>query len=111
MGYLEYGSNKTVEFDDRVLAHLQIVIVRKLRRGECFLMSWRDSAENGQGRSSLWIHPAIPLGFKFRGGRSPTVNPIWLAELTLSADSSSGMTVTSEKTSPRIAQPTIPQGH
>ncbi|GEP28758.1 ATP-dependent DNA ligase [Cryobacterium levicorallinum] len=105
MGSLEYG-NKTVEFGDRILAHIQIVIVRKLRRGESFLLSWKDSSETGHGRSSIWVHPAIPLYFKFHGGRSPSVNPVWLAELTLSADSSFGMLITSEKTSPKITQQT-----
>ena len=108
MGSLEYG-NKTIEFDDRVLAHIQIVIVRKLRRGESFLLSWKDTAETGHGRSSIWVHPAIPLYFKFHGGRSPSVNPVWLAELTLSADSSFGMLITSEKKSPRNTRQTNSQ--
>lgn len=38
MGSLRYDG-QWVEFDDDVLAHLQIVIIGKLRRGESFLMS------------------------------------------------------------------------
>ncbi len=48
----------------------------------------------------------MPLYFKFHGGRSPSVNPVWLAELTLSADSSFGMLITSETISPKITRQT-----
>jgi hypothetical protein len=98
MGSLTYD-RVTVEFDDRILAHLQIVIVQKLRRGESFLLSWRNAAEVGDGRSSAWLHPAIPLYFKFAGGQPPTINPIWLAQLTRSANSSQGLVATGEERS------------
>jgi len=42
MGKLTYDSTLTVDFDDRVLAHLQLVIGAKLRRAESFYFSWRD---------------------------------------------------------------------
>lgn len=96
MGSLTYD-RVTVEFDDRILAHLQIVIVQKLRRGESFLLSWRNAAEVGDGRSSAWLHPAIPLYFKFAGGQPPTINPLWLAQLTRSANSSQGLVATGEE--------------
>lgn len=96
MGSLTYD-RVTVEFDDRTLAHLQIVIVQKLRRGESFLLSWRNAAEVGDGRSSAWLHPAIPLYFKFAGGQPPTINPLWLAQLTRSANSSQGLVATGEE--------------
>jgi hypothetical protein len=96
MGSLTYD-RVTVDFDDRILAHLQIVIVQKLRRGESFLLSWRNAAEVGNGRSSAWLHPAIPLYFKFSGGQPPTINPVWLAQLTRSANSSQGLVATGEE--------------
>ena len=37
MGKLTYDSTLTVDFDDRVLAHLQLVIGAKLRRAESFV--------------------------------------------------------------------------
>lgn len=95
MGSLTYD-RVTVDFDDRILAHLQIVIVQKLRRGESFLLSWRNAAEVGDGRSSAWLHPAIPLYFKFSGGQPPSINPLWLAQLTRSANSSQGLVATGE---------------
>jgi hypothetical protein len=86
-----------VQIDDRLLTHLQIVIVNKLRRGESFLMSWRDSHEVGDGRSSIWLHSHSSLYFKFDGSRVPAINPVWIDELRASADSSRGLVVTAER--------------
>ena len=86
-----------VQFEDRVLTHLQIVIVQKLRKGESFLMSWRDADSVGDGRSSAWIHPSLSLYFKFSGSRVPAINRDWLASLISSANGSQGLIVTSEE--------------
>lgn len=96
MGYLVYDSSTKVTFDDRLLAHLEIVIVSKLRRRECFAMSWRESSENGSGRSTLWLDPSIPLRFRFEGSRQPTVNREWVERLATSAAGASGLLVTDE---------------
>ena len=96
MGTLSYD-RVVVEFDDRILTHLQVVIVQKLRRGESFLFSWRNAMEVGDGRSSAWMNPAIPLYFKFTGGHTPSLNPEWIAQLTRSANSSQGLIATSEE--------------
>ena len=106
MGSLTYD-RVVVDFDDRILAHLQVVIVQKLRRGECFLLSWRDAAVVGDGRSSVWLHPAIPLYFKFAGGRTPVINTQWLAQLTRSANSSQGLVVTGEESAMGSRDPAV----
>jgi hypothetical protein len=85
-----------IQIDDRTLAHLQIVIVNKLRRGDGFLMSWKDAPAVGDGRSGIWLDRTIPLHFKFDGSRVPNINQAWLVELTASADSSRGLIVTKE---------------
>lgn len=95
MGSLIYDS-AVIEFDDRLLLHLQIVIVNKLRRHESFAMSWRDSPEIGDGRSTIWLDPSIPLYFKFSGSRTPSVNRDWIETLAESASSSNGLVVTDE---------------
>lgn len=95
MGSLIYDST-IIEFDDRLLLHLQIVIVNKLRRRESFAMSWRDSPEIGDGRSTIWLDPSIPLYFKFAGSRTPTIDRDWIELLAESAASSSGLLVTDE---------------
>lgn len=96
MGQLIYASTFEARFDDRVLAHLQIVIVAKLRRQEAFAFSWSKPREDGSGRASLWLHPAIPLVFTFSGGRSPTINREWIDALMNSANSSAGLRIVPE---------------
>jgi hypothetical protein len=66
MGKLLYGDSEIeIEFDDRALTHIQIVIGAKLRRGESFFFSWKDDLSVGAGRSSVWLDKSIPLYFKF----------------------------------------------
>ena len=95
MGSLRYDG-QWVEFDDDVLAHLQIVVVGKLRRGESFLMSRRDSAERGDGRSAVWLHPSQNLVFHFSDIEVP-INDAWIDQLTRSANSSGGLVVARQR--------------
>ena len=95
MGVLTYDGTR-VEFDDRVLTHLQIVIVQKFRRGESFLLSWKDGVAVGSGRASLWLTPNAPVYFKFFGSRVPEINREWLALLSESADGPQGLLVIGE---------------
>lgn len=96
LGSISYDG-LVVRVDDRTLTHLQIVIVNKLRQGDTFLMSWKDSVDAGSGRSSIWLHPYVLIHFKFDGSRVPAINERWLKELTDSADSSRGLIVTTEE--------------
>ncbi len=101
MGKLLYGtSGIEIEFDDRTLTHLQIVIAAKLRRKESFFFSWKDDPAIGDGRSSIWLDSAIPLYFKFAGGRVPSINREWLDVLTASSNRSGGLQFTEEPGSP-----------
>jgi hypothetical protein len=96
MGSISYDG-LVVAVDDRTLTHLQIVIINKLRRGDAFLMSWKDSASVGSGRSAIWLHPQVLIYFKFDGSRVPAINERWLRELAESAESSRGLIVTTEE--------------
>ena len=51
MGYIVYDGD-VLEFkvEDRLLAHLQIVIVNKFRQNESFMFSWKEPIETGDGR-------------------------------------------------------------
>lgn len=90
MGKLIYGTDvREIEIDDRVLAHLKIAIIAKLRRSESFSLSWEHGAQNGGGRSTVWIHESIPLQFVFFGSRPPSLNRAWVDELMASANSGS----------------------
>jgi hypothetical protein len=110
MGSILYGNLSTsIEFDDRALTHLQIVITSKLRRGESFLFSWTDAAERGSGRNSLWINPSIPLMYRYRGNRVPVINRTWIRQLSATADSGTGLIFTPEPTE-IVDTATAPQG-
>jgi hypothetical protein len=97
MGKLYYGAARyEVEFDDRVLAHLQLVMTGKLRRSEGFMLSWATPAGRGSGRSMVWIHPHTDLHFQFAGNGRPTVNRDWLERLAVLANTATGLYVTPE---------------
>ncbi|MCU1569331.1 MAG: uncharacterized protein JWR33_72 [Naasia sp.] len=100
MGKLTYDSTLVVDFDDRVLAHLQIVIGAKLRRNESFYFSWRDDSQIGDGRSVIWLHPAIPIFYKFYGGRPPAINRAWIDDLMTAANSAAGLRLVPEPAEP-----------
>jgi hypothetical protein len=95
MGTLMYAKF-SIDFEDRVLAHLKVVIVSKLRRGEALQFSWRESGETGHGRTTIWLHPSIPVTFTFYGSRAPTLNQDWLVVLMASANSNQGLQLTPE---------------
>ena len=94
MGTMVHGSI-AVDFEDRLLSHLQIVIVQRFRRNESLVVSWLDSLAVGDGRSSIWMTPTLPVYFKFAGSRVPAIDEKWLRRLTESAASSTGLLVTS----------------
>lgn len=96
MGKMFYGQTIEVTFDDRVLAHLQLVIGLKLRRAESFFFSWRDEQSVGDGRSVIWLDPSIPLVFRYTGGRMPKINREWLEALTISSNSAQGLQLSEE---------------
>ena len=95
MGSITYDGTQ-VQFEDRLLTHLQIVIVQKFHRGESFLMSWKDSPLIGDGRAAIWLAPNIPIYFRFSGSRLPEINRDWLQKLGESADGGSGLVVVGE---------------
>lgn len=96
MGTLTYDSSLTADFDDRVLAHLQVVIGAKLRRNESFYFTWKDDQSIGDGRSAIWVHPSIPLAFKFFGSRPPALNREWIDAMMLLANSPAGLSIPPE---------------
>jgi hypothetical protein len=70
--------------DDRLLAHLRVVMVSKMRNHEAFTVSWSMDVSQGGGRETLWVHPSIPLRFRFFGSRPPAINRAWI-DLMLTA--------------------------
>jgi hypothetical protein len=97
VGKLIYGpAAQEIDIDDRLLAHLRIVVNAKFRRGESFLLNWEHHSGEGNGRSSIWMHPTIPLHMRFFGNRQPPVNRLWIDALMLAANSANGLTLLPE---------------
>lgn len=92
MGALLYDAAR-VEFDDRTLAHLQIVIVGHVRRREGVLLGWHDAFADGDGRTTMWISPLVPVRFEFAQGRLPEIDRDWLGRLNSAADGRTGLMV------------------
>jgi len=82
------------DIDDRLLAHLRIVVMNKLRRNEPFMFHL-DRAD-GLGPKSVWIHPAVPMVFHFYGSRQPAINRAWVEELMAEASGPNGLTLLPE---------------
>ena len=97
MGTIYYGATASpIHIEDRALAHLRVVITTKLRRGESFSVSWPHRDDEPPGRSSIWLHPAIPLMFVFDEREAPELSRQYLSDLANAANSSGGIHLTVE---------------
>ena len=92
MGLLYYGfESQPAEMPDRVLAHLKLVVTTKLRRGESFTVTWRHMNGASEGRTSLWMQPAIPLRFVFEASEQEALDAEYLHALANAANSVNGI--------------------
>ena len=97
MGTLSYGAGTApIHIEDRALAHLKIVIATKLRRNESFTVSWTHVDAENPGRSTIWLHPSIPLRFTFDEPDPPQLNMRWIEHLLHSANSTGGIQLIDE---------------
>ncbi|WP_444541793.1 DUF7882 family protein [Agromyces bauzanensis] len=91
-----YNGRMSLPLDDRVLAHVQVVVVSKLRRRESFAITVPvDGSE-----VVSWIGPATPLEFVYSGNRRPLLNRAWLEQLAESASSNRGLVILPEPPMP-----------
>ncbi len=97
MGTLIYGpGGHEYEIEDRALAHLQLVMLAKLRRGESFPFTWWAERNSGQGRVTMWVFPAQQLQFVYTGGSTPEINRAWVEDLMVAANSGGGLRIVPE---------------
>ena len=95
MGRFIYdNASNSVEIEDRVLAHLRIVVMNKLRRAESFMFD--VEVGDGSGRRSFWMHPSVPMQFHFFGSRQPRINRVWIEELMQTASGPNGLWIVPE---------------
>ena len=94
MAQLLYGSPPTAfDVDDRTLAHVEVVVMAKLRRNESFAYSIEQSE---QARTTIWIGVHSDLQFVYDQPR-PAINREWLERLVDSANSTQGLRVMTEE--------------
>ncbi|WP_448006994.1 DUF7882 family protein [Agromyces bauzanensis] len=89
---LVYNGRMSLPLDDRTLAHVQAVVVNKLRRRESFAFT-----SNVDGSEVVsWIGPSTPIEFVYSGNRRPLLNRAWLELLAESASSNRGLVIVPE---------------
>jgi hypothetical protein len=97
VGTIYYGASATpIHIEDRALAHLKVVIATKLRRNESFTVSWQHPDDQPRGRSTVWLHPSIPLRFVFDDPEPVELSRAWIEDLANSANSSGGIMLVAE---------------
>jgi len=102
VGTIFYGGSGTpIHIEDRALAHLKVVIATKLRRAECFTLSWQHPDDQPRGRTTIWLHPSIPLRFVFDEPEPPELSRQWIEDLAHSANSSGGIQLIPEYLEPK----------
>lgn len=109
MAKLFYGTaTEPITIDDRILAHVKVVIATKLRRGESFTLSWVHGADQPVGRSTIWLQPAIPLRFVFESEQPETLDQNLLKRMANDANSSRGLSLDIDLTEPAAETTTRP---
>lgn len=94
MGDLYYGAARTrVHMDDRTLAHVSAVITAKLRRSEPFLLSWLDDDAIGDGRSSVWVHQACDLHYKYEAAEHIDLDRTLLERMSRASSAPQGLLI------------------
>ena len=92
MGTFFYGTMfDPVPMPDDILAYVKTIASVKLRRNECFMLSWRYAGAEEQGMTSVWLQPAIPLQFSFDASAPTNLDPAVLHRLSEAAFSTNGL--------------------
>lgn len=103
MGTLIHGP-MNVDMNDRILIHLETVIVNKFRRGEPLLLTWFADGSPENGRRSLWLTPRVPVYFSYDDGGSPSMNDEWLRRMLSAANTPRGLVLLDEDGRPAEVQ-------
>jgi hypothetical protein len=87
MGTFHYGTDTSFDIDDVTLAHLSAIVVAKLRRAEAFTLT----LPSGEGRQTLWIHPAASVRCAFTPNEQHGLDRERLDEMMRSTHRGSGL--------------------
>lgn len=88
MGTLFYGTQaREIVIEDRLLAHLEVAMLSKMRRREPFALSWLEPDDEERGlRQAVWVSDATELVFVYSSPGMPTLNRAWIEALAIGAD-------------------------
>jgi hypothetical protein len=106
MGFFVYDDVRAIRVDDRVLAHLQIVVIDKLRRQEKFVLNLR----NGHALVTMWLNAYTPMQFVYEGNRPPRINTAWIELLAGEAGLTGVLEMLPEPAEPQHAADAHPSG-
>ncbi|HEY4226144.1 MAG TPA: ATP-dependent DNA ligase [Pseudolysinimonas sp.] len=108
MGRLIYGARGVrIEMDDLLLAHLQMLTIAKLRRGEPFLLSWVETIDGVDRSSSIWMTQNVDLLWEYEGLRPTKLDPQQLETMATQAASNGGLNVGEEAHNPPVESTTV----
>lgn len=92
MGKLTYGAiQREIEMDDKLLAHIEMIVLSRLRRNNAFALRWIEKIEVGDGRRTIWISPSSDLYFEYDKHEQPELDRVLLDKLAAAADSNLGV--------------------
>lgn len=93
MGQFLYGSPPVAfDLDDRTLAHVEVVVLAKLRRNESFACTF---AAGSDGRTTIWLNPSSTIQFVFDSAISD-ISREWLDLLIDTANAPAGLRLVPE---------------
>jgi hypothetical protein len=105
MGTLTYGT-RDIPVDDRLLAHLSIVLTQKLRRREGFLLTL-PSGDRHLVSEAFWISASSDLSFSYSGNRVPSFNQEWLEQMMNESFSTQGLDLTKHAETATVQRPPL----
>jgi hypothetical protein len=109
MGRLIYGARGVhIEMDDLLLAHLQVLTISKLRRGEAFSLSWTEEIEGTDAARSIWLHQQVELLWEYDGVRPTKLDPRQLENMATQSASNGGLNVGDEAHNPPVEETVSP---
>jgi hypothetical protein len=93
VGKLTYGAiQREVAIEDRLLAHVEAVVLARLRRNNAFAIRWTDTVEDSPiGRRTIWIHQSTDLFFEYDTSDEIELDRGLLDQLAQAADSNAGI--------------------
>ena len=89
MGTLYYSDAQyPIRIDDDTLANLRVVLERRLDAGLGLTLSW---SEAGFGRSTVWLHPTIPMRLHVDDAVTQVPSPDAVDAMMLEVEQSGGI--------------------